>query len=81
MKSLLDKRERPWKFMVGDSVLLRDKQRAPKGMHKKIDTMWKGPFTIHHSFEKNSFKLAYPDGKLLPLTYNGKDLKLHQISK
>ena len=66
--------------MVGDSVLLWNKQNAPKGMHKKFDTLWKGPFTISQAFENNSFKLAYEDGEELPLTYNGQDLKLYQIA-
>ena len=66
--------------MVGDSVLMWDKKREPKGMHRKFDTLWNGPFTIHQVFENNSFKLAYPDGEMLPLTYNGQYLKLYQIS-
>ena len=65
--------------MVGDSVLLRDKRNALKGMHKKFNTLWKGLFIIHEAFGNNSFKLAYQDGEVLPLTYNGKDLKLYQI--
>ena len=68
VKDLFDKKERPWKFMVGDSVLLLDKRNAPKGMHKKFDTLWKGPFIIHQAFENNSFKMAYQDGEVLPLT-------------
>ncbi len=52
-------------------MLLWDKQRAPKGMNKKLDTLQKGPFTIHQAFENNSFKLAYADGEVLSLTYNG----------
>ena len=66
--------------MVGDSVLLWDKSSAPKGMHKKFNSLWKGPFVIHQAFENNYFKLAYQDGELLPLTYNGQDLKLYQIT-
>ena len=66
--------------MVGDSVLLWDKRSALKGMHKKFDSLWKGPFVIHQKFENNSFKLAYQDGQVLPLTYNGQDLKLYQIA-
>lgn len=65
--------------MAGDSVFLWDKQNSLKGMHKKFDTLWKGPFIVHQEFDKNSFKLAYEDGEVLPLTYNGQDLKLYQI--
>ena len=79
VKNLFDKKARPHKFMVGDLVLLWDKRRAPKGMHGNFDTLWKGPYTIHQAFEKNSFKLAYPNGEVLPLTYNGQDLKLYQM--
>ncbi len=57
--------------MVGDSVLLWEKRKALKGMHKKFDPLWKGPFKIQLAFENNSFKLAYEDGEVLPLTYNG----------
>ena len=33
VKNLFDRKTRPQKFMVGDSVLLWDKRSAPKGMH------------------------------------------------
>ena len=79
VKEIFDKRARPRRFMIGDMVLLWDKRRAPKGMHKKFDTLWKGPFKIQQAFENNSFKLAYEDGEVLPLTYNGQDLKLYQV--
>ena len=49
-------------------------------MHKKFDSLWKGPFKIQHAFENNYFKLAYEDGEVLPLTYNGQDLKLYQVA-
>ena len=61
-------------------VLLWDKRKAPKGMHKNFNARWKGPFRIQQAFENNSFKLAYEDGEVLPLTYNGQDLKLYQIA-
>ena len=80
VNNLFDKRERPPKVMVGDTVLLWDKWKAPNDMNKKYDTLWKGSFNSHHYFEKNSFKLAYLDGEVLPLTYNGQNLKLYQVS-
>ena len=67
VNNLFDKKARSWKFMVGDIVLLWDKRKALKGMHKKFDTFWKVPFNIHHAFENNSFKLAYLDGEVLLL--------------
>lgn len=39
VKNLFDKRTRPQKFIVGDTILLWDKWRAPKGMHGKFDTL------------------------------------------
>ena len=66
--------------MVGDNILLWDKRSTLKGMHKKFDTLWKGPFIIHQAFENNSFKLAYQNGKVLSLTYNSQDLKLYQVA-
>lgn len=49
-------------------------------MHNKFDTLWKGPLKINQAFENNSFKLAYEDDEVLPLTYNGQDLKPYQIT-
>ena len=59
--SLFDKRAILRKFVIGDSVLLWDKQRKPQDMHKKFDTLWKGTFTIHHAFENNSLKIIAPN--------------------
>lgn len=66
--------------MVRDMVLLWDKRREPKGMHGKFETLKKGPYTIHQAFERNSFKLAYLDGEVPPMTCNGQDLKLYQVT-
>jgi len=58
-------------FVVGDSVLLWDRRREPKGSHKKFDSLWKGPFQIRQVVGDNTFLLAYPNGTPLPLAYNG----------
>lgn len=79
VKKNLDRRARPRQFMLGDQVLLWDKCRELKGAHKKFDSLWKGTFTIPQVLGPNSFKLEYPNGFSLPLSYNGKNLKLYQL--
>ncbi|XP_059075113.1 uncharacterized protein LOC131875108 [Cryptomeria japonica] len=79
VKRLFDKRERPQKFMLGDQVLLWDRRREPKGAHAKFESLWKEPFLIHVVKGPNCFKLSYLDGTVLPLAYNGQDLKLYQL--
>lgn len=71
VKKIFDRRARPWKFMSADQVLLWDDRKAPKGAHGKFESLWKGLFYIHEVKGPNSFILAYPDGTVLPLTYNG----------
>lgn len=65
--------------MHGDQVLLWDKQRELKGAHGKFESLWKGPFFNHEVKGPNSFKLAYVDGTVLPLSYNGQHLKLYKL--
>ncbi|XP_059077873.1 uncharacterized protein LOC131876476 [Cryptomeria japonica] len=79
VKKIFDKWARPRKFMLGDQVLLWDRRREPKGEHMKFKSLWKGPFMIQEVKGPNSFRVAYRDGTVLPLTYNGQDLKLYQL--
>ena len=46
VENMIDKRERPRKFVKGDLVLLRDKRHELKGMHNKYESLWKGPFKV-----------------------------------
>ncbi|XP_057820759.2 uncharacterized protein LOC131033546 [Cryptomeria japonica] len=79
VKKIFDHKARPRKFTQGDQVLLWDKRRELKGAHGKFESLWKGPFFIHEVKGPNSFKLAYVDGTVLPLSYNGQDLKLYKL--
>ncbi len=36
VKRIFDQKERPWRFMKGDQVLLWDKRREPRGAHSKF---------------------------------------------
>ena len=65
--------------MKGDQVLLWDKRKEPKGAHTKFKSLWKGSFVISKELGSNAFKLQYLNGDDLPLSYNGKDLKLYQF--
>lgn len=47
VKNIFDRNVRPRNFMPGDEVLLWDKRNEKKGSHKKIESLWKGPFRIH----------------------------------
>lgn len=72
-------RARPRRFMPGDQVLLQDRRQEPKGAHGKFASLWKGPFVINQVLGPNSFKIEYPNEIVLPLSYNGQDLKLYQL--
>lgn len=67
VKNILNRKAKPRKFLQGDQVLLWDRRREPKGAHNKFDSLWKGPFKIHRVLGPNSFKLEYPDGKIMPI--------------
>ncbi len=65
--------------MKGDQVLLWDKKREPKGAHSKFESLWKDSFVISEELGSNAFKLQYPNGDELPLSYNRQDLKLYHL--
>ena len=65
--------------MNGDQVPLWDRRREPKGAHTKFESLWKGPFVISEELGSNAFKLKYPNGDELPLSFNGQDLKLYHL--
>ena len=79
VKHIFDKRARPRQFLKNDEVLRCDKRREPKGAHGKFESLWKGPFLISGVVGPNAFRLKYPDGTVLPFTYNGQDLKLVRL--
>ncbi|XP_057857310.1 uncharacterized protein LOC131066544 [Cryptomeria japonica] len=79
VKKIFDMTARPRGFLKGDEVLLWDKRREPKGAHGKFYSLWKGPFKIHEVVGPNAFKLNYPDGTVMPYTYNGQDLNLYKL--
>ena len=76
VKHFFYRRARPCSFLKNNQVLLWDKKREPKGAHVKFESLWKGPFFISEIVGPNTFCLKYPDGMILPFTYNGQDLKL-----
>ena len=76
VKIFFNKKSKKRNFYVRDLILLWDKRREPKGMHRKFDSLWRGPFKIKQLNGKNSFYLSYPDGTGLLLPYSGKHLKI-----
>ena len=79
VKHIFDKRARPRQFLKNDEVLLWDKRREPKGAHVKFESLWKGHFLMSEVVGPNTFQLKYPDGTVLPFTYNEQDLKLVKL--
>lgn len=76
MKRIFDRRAHPQNFLKNDEVLLWDKREEPKGAHGKLESLWKSPFFISEIVGPNTFHLKYPNGIILPFTYNGRYLKL-----
>ncbi|XP_059067894.1 uncharacterized protein LOC131858614 [Cryptomeria japonica] len=79
VKKIFDMKARPRGFVKGDEVLLWDKRREPKGAHGKFDSLWRGSFKIHEVVGPNAFRLNYPNGTVMPYTYNGQHLKLYKL--
>ncbi|XP_059070529.1 uncharacterized protein LOC131860171 [Cryptomeria japonica] len=76
VKVLFDKKATSCEFIVGDQVLLWDKWREPKDMHRKLDSLWRGPFTIHELCGEHRYFLAYANGTTFSLPHSGEHLKL-----
>lgn len=77
VKILFDKKTIKRSYQVVALVLIWDKQREPKGIYGKFDSLLKGPFQIKEAYGENSFYLTYLDGTLLPIPYSEKHLKLY----
>jgi hypothetical protein len=54
-------------FMVGDLVLKR--KTSQDGMHKLLSP-WEGPFEVTEVTRPTSYRLAYPDGTMLPNSWH-----------
>ena len=80
IKGMFDKRAKVDNFQVGYWVLKWDAVRQDKGKHKKIDSLWIGPFVINQVYENNTFKLQNLGGKqVFDGLVNGRFLKLYFI--
>ncbi|XP_059076952.1 uncharacterized protein LOC131876153 [Cryptomeria japonica] len=79
VKKICYMKARPRGILKDDEVLLWDKRREPKGAHEKFGSLWRGLFKIHEVVGLNAFRLNYPDGTIMPYTYNAQDLKLYKL--
>jgi len=66
IKRIYDKRTKEYYFELGDLVLKWDSRNENKGKHEKIDSLWKGPYTIQAFRGNNAFFLKNGDGTDLP---------------
>ena len=76
IKKLFDKITKANDFNIGDKVLKWNSRREDKGMHRKFDNLWKGPYIIHSTRGNNAFFLLEMDGtELFEGPVNGRMLK------
>jgi hypothetical protein len=54
-------------FMVGDLVLKW--KTSQDGIHK-LSSPWEGPFEVTEVTRPTSYRLAYPDGTMLPNSWH-----------
>jgi hypothetical protein len=53
-----------------------NKRIQKEGKHGKFESLWLGPYKIDDVAGNNSFYLSHIDGERLPLSVNGKVLKM-----
>ena len=73
-KSHFDSHVHPRTFSEGDLVLIYDQANDKLGK-KKFESMWYGPYVVHHCLDKWAYILAESDGHLLNNPRNGIYLK------
>ena len=70
-----DSHVHPRTFSEGDIVLVYDQPNDKLGKGK-FDSMWYGPYVIHHCLIKGAYTLIDSNGKLLENPRNGLYLKI-----
>ena len=68
------------KLRIGDKVLLKDAAKE-KQWSGKLSSKWKGPYYIHDTVGRGTYKLRTMDGKILKAPYNVKLLKRYYDQK
>src|SRR5215212_6927667 len=68
------------KLRIGDKVLLKDAAKE-KQWSGKLSSKWKGPYYIHDTVGRGTYKLRTMDGKILKAPYNVKLLKKYYDQK
>ena len=74
LKSHYDSHVHPRTFSEGDMVLVYDQPNDKLGK-VKFESMWYGPYFIHHSLGKGAYTLIESDGQLLQNPRNSLYLK------
>ena len=73
-KAHYDSHVHPRTFSEGDMVLVYDQPNDKLGKGK-FESMWYGPYIIHHFLKKGAYTLIDSDGQLLENPRNGLYLK------
>jgi hypothetical protein len=75
IKKTFDHKAKERNFIEEDVILLWDKIKEKPGMHKKLDSLWTGPYKITSHASTNSFKLGTMEGEALRLPLNSLQIK------
>jgi hypothetical protein len=70
-KGINDPKVRMEYFHTGRLVLMWDKRKGEPNICKEFDCLWYGPYKIKKKSEPSFFYLSTPEGKRLPLPFNG----------
>ena len=65
-----DSHVHPHTFKDGNLILVYDQAHVKSGK-ENFESMWYGPYVIHHSLDKGSYLLIDSKGHLLKNTLNG----------
>ena len=77
IKNTFDHKAKERNFTKGDLVLLWDKRKEKPGMHKKLDSLWTGPYKIMSHAGTNSFNLGTMEGEILRMSINALHIKYY----
>lgn len=70
-------RVRPRDFQEGDLVWCKIGDAKRTLSHGKLAAKWEGPFKVVTTLKNGAYRLAHPDGRLLPNTWNAMHLKFY----
>ena len=75
MAKFYNKNVRLRQFQEGDLVLRKVNQSTKKPADGVLGLSWEGPYKVLHSFGNGSYKLGYPDGRVVGKAWNAEHLR------